>query len=73
MTTPAAKLLVCSPLRLEARAVRRGLAGAGEVLVSGTVFGTVVGGPFAFEDRGFHQLKGVPGHWPLFCLSAQAG
>ncbi|HTU78923.1 MAG TPA: adenylate/guanylate cyclase domain-containing protein [Solirubrobacteraceae bacterium] len=38
-----------------------GLAGAGEVLVSGTVFGTVVGGPFSFEDRGFRELKGVPG------------
>jgi class 3 adenylate cyclase/pimeloyl-ACP methyl ester carboxylesterase len=45
-----------------------GLAGAGEVLVSGTVFGTVVGGPFTFEDRGFHELKGVPGRWPLFAL-----
>ena len=46
-----------------------GLATAGEVLVSGTVFGTVVGGPFAFEDRGFHELKGVPGRWPLFALA----
>jgi class 3 adenylate cyclase len=46
------------------------LAGPGEVLVSGTVFGTVVGGPFAFEDRGFHELKGVPGRWPLFALSS---
>jgi class 3 adenylate cyclase len=45
-----------------------GLAGGGEVLVSGTVFGTVVGGPFSFEDRGFHELKGVPGRWPLFAL-----
>ena len=45
-----------------------GLAGPGEVLVSGTVRGTVVGGPFAFEDRGLHELKGVPGHWPLFAL-----
>lgn len=45
-----------------------GLAGAGEVLVSGTVFGTVVGGPFDFVDRGFHDLKGVPGRWPLFAL-----
>jgi class 3 adenylate cyclase/alpha-beta hydrolase superfamily lysophospholipase len=45
-----------------------GLAGPGEVLVSGTVFGTVVGGPFTFEDRGFRELKGVPGRWPLFAL-----
>jgi class 3 adenylate cyclase/pimeloyl-ACP methyl ester carboxylesterase len=44
------------------------LAGPGEVLVSGTVFGTVVGGPFSFADRGFHELKGVPGRWPLFAL-----
>ena len=46
------------------------LAAAGEVLVSGTVFGTVVGGPFEFDDRGFHELKGVPGRWPLFSLGA---
>jgi class 3 adenylate cyclase len=46
-----------------------GLAGPGEVLVSGTVRGTVVGGPFAFEDRGAHELKGVAGRWPLFALT----
>jgi pimeloyl-ACP methyl ester carboxylesterase len=46
------------------------LAEASEVLVSGTVFGTVVGGPFGFEERGFHELKGVPGRWPLFALTA---
>src|ERR1700730_10679596 len=45
-----------------------GLAGPGEILVSGTVFGTVVGGPFTFEDRAFHELKGGPGRWPLFAL-----
>lgn len=48
------------------------LAGAGEALVSGTVFGTVVGGPFEFADRGYHQLKGVPGRWPLFSLDARS-
>ena len=47
-----------------------GLAGPGEVLASGTAFGTVVGGPFSFEERGFHELKGVPGRWPLFSLGA---
>jgi class 3 adenylate cyclase len=47
-----------------------GRAAAGEVLVSGTVYGTVVGGPFTFEDRGLHELKGVPGRWPLFALGA---
>jgi class 3 adenylate cyclase/pimeloyl-ACP methyl ester carboxylesterase len=46
------------------------LAAPGEVLTSGTVFGTVVGGPFSFEDRGFRELKGVPGRWPLFALTS---
>jgi class 3 adenylate cyclase len=46
------------------------LAVPSEVLVSGTVFGTVVGGPFEFEERGFHELKGVPGPWPLFALGS---
>jgi class 3 adenylate cyclase/pimeloyl-ACP methyl ester carboxylesterase len=45
------------------------LAAPGEVLTSGTVYGTVVGGPFAFQDRGLHELRGIPGHWPLFALS----
>jgi class 3 adenylate cyclase/pimeloyl-ACP methyl ester carboxylesterase len=45
------------------------LAGPGEILVSGTVFGTVVGGPFTFVERGFHELKGVPERWPLFVLA----
>jgi class 3 adenylate cyclase/pimeloyl-ACP methyl ester carboxylesterase len=47
-----------------------GLAGANEVLVSGTVYGTVVGGPFDFAERGVHELKGVQGRWPLFALNA---
>ncbi len=47
------------------------LATGVEVLVSGTVFGTVVGGPFEFADRGFHELKGVPGRWPLFSLAVR--
>lgn len=45
------------------------LAGPMETLVSGTVFGTVVGSGLDFEDRGSHPLKGVPGLWPLFRLN----
>jgi len=45
-----------------------GLAGAGELLASGTVFGTVVGAGFHWDDRGSHDLKGVPGAWPIFAL-----
>ena len=37
------------------------LASAGEVLVSTTLVDLVAGSPFAFEDRGVHELKGVPG------------
>ena len=44
------------------------LAGPGEVLASGTTYGTVVGAGLRFEDRGNHALKGVPGRWPLFAL-----
>ena len=42
------------------------LAEPGEVLVSGTVKDLVVGSGIDFVDRGEHQLKGVPGTWPLY-------
>jgi class 3 adenylate cyclase len=45
-----------------------GLAEAGEVLASIAVSSAVAGGPFAFEPRGTHELKGVPGEWPLQAL-----
>jgi class 3 adenylate cyclase len=44
------------------------MAAPGEVLTSGTTFGTVVGSGLSWEDRGAHQLKGVPGMWPIFAL-----
>ena len=44
------------------------LAGAGEVLVSSTVKDLVVGSGLAFDDRGSHELKGVPGEWRLFAV-----
>ena len=42
------------------------LATAGEVLVSSTVKDLVNGSGIAFEDRGAHALKGVPGEWKVF-------
>jgi class 3 adenylate cyclase len=45
------------------------MARADEVLVSGTVYGTVVGAGIDFESRGMHTLKGVTGDWPIFALS----
>jgi len=44
------------------------LAVAGEVLVSRTVTDLVAGSGIEFEDRGDHQLKGIPGAWRLFAV-----
>ena len=46
-----------------------GLAGPGEILASGTAYGTVMGSGLRFDWRGDHELKGVPGHWPIFALN----
>lgn len=45
------------------------LAEPGEILASGTAYGTVVGSGLDFEWRGDHELKGVPGRWPIFALN----
>ena len=45
-------------------------AGAGEVLVSGTVRDLVAGSGLQFEDRGVASLKGIPGEWRLFAVAA---
>jgi class 3 adenylate cyclase len=44
------------------------LAGASEVLVSGTVKDLVAGSGLRFGDRGSHSLKGVPGEWRIFAV-----
>ena len=46
------------------------LAGAGEVLVSETVKGLVAGSGIGFDERGEHELKGVPDRWRLFAALA---
>lgn len=45
------------------------LATAGEVLVSSTVVDLVAGSGLEFEDRGEHELKGVPRPWRIFAVS----
>jgi pimeloyl-ACP methyl ester carboxylesterase len=42
------------------------LAAPGEVLTSSTVKDLVAGSGLRFEDRGVHELKGVPGEWRLY-------
>jgi class 3 adenylate cyclase len=43
-------------------------AGPGEVLVSGAVAPLVAGSGISFEDRGQHELKGIPGTWRLYLV-----
>jgi pimeloyl-ACP methyl ester carboxylesterase len=45
------------------------LAGEGEVLVSSTVKDLVAGSGIEFDDRGSHELKGVPGEWHLYAVA----
>jgi class 3 adenylate cyclase len=43
-------------------------AGLDEILVSSTVKDLVMGSGIEFEDRGAHELKGVPGSWNLYSV-----
>jgi class 3 adenylate cyclase len=54
-------------VHLAARIMSR--AEAGEVLVSGTVRDLVIGSDLSFADRGEHELKGIPGRWPLYAAA----
>jgi class 3 adenylate cyclase len=45
------------------------LAGAGEVFVSSTVKDLVAGSGIDFDDRGEHELKGVPGSWKVYVVA----
>ena len=47
-----------------------GRAGPREVLVSSTVRDLVAGSGLEFDDRGSAELKGVPGEWRLYAVSA---
>ena len=44
------------------------LAAPSEVLVSSTVKDLVAGSGIEFEERGEHELKGVPGTWRLYAV-----
>ena len=46
------------------------MAGPNEVLVSSTLRDLVIGSGLEFEERGSHQLKGVPGEWRLFAVAS---
>jgi hypothetical protein len=44
-----------------------------DVLVSSTLRDLVIGSGLEFEDRGPHELKGVPGEWRLFAITSPCG
>jgi class 3 adenylate cyclase len=44
------------------------MAGPGEVLVTGTVRDLVVGSGMVFDDRGRHNLKGLPDEWQVLVV-----
>lgn len=46
------------------------MARPGEVLISGSIPPLVAGSGFSFADRGPHELRGIPGTWELYALSA---
>jgi class 3 adenylate cyclase len=46
------------------------LAGPNDVLVSSTLRDLVIGSGLEFEDRGAHELKGVPGEWRIFAVAS---
>jgi class 3 adenylate cyclase len=48
------------------------LARSGEVLVSSTVKDLVAGSGLTFEDRGKHELKGVPDRWHLYQVMSES-
>jgi len=58
------------PVHIGARVAGR--AAPGEVLVSSTVRDLVAGSGLEFEDRGSAWLKGVPGEWRLYTVSARS-
>jgi class 3 adenylate cyclase len=46
------------------------LASGGEVWTSSTVRDLVAGSGLVFDDRGVHELKGVPESWQLYAVAA---
>lgn len=45
------------------------LAGAGEILVSGTVRDLVIGSELTFSERGEHELRGIPDRWSIWAAT----
>jgi class 3 adenylate cyclase len=59
-----------SGVNVHAAARTMAQAGAGEILVTGSVRDLVRGAGFGFTDRGVHELRGIVGEWPLFAVTS---
>jgi class 3 adenylate cyclase len=59
----------CGGLTVSIGARVASIAGPSEVLISQTVKDLVAGSGLRFEDRGEHELKGVPGPWRLYAAT----
>jgi class 3 adenylate cyclase len=46
------------------------IAGDSEIFVSNSIPPLVAGSGIQFEERGVHELKGVPGRWELFAVKS---
>ena len=55
-------------VNIASRAMSKG--GAGEIVVTASVVAAVAGQAVTFDPLGAHDLKGVPGAWELFRVSA---
>lgn len=45
----------------------------GEILATDTVRTLVIGSGIGFSTRGIHELRGVPGEWPLVAVETSTG
>ncbi|MHB8440278.1 MAG: adenylate/guanylate cyclase domain-containing protein [Acidimicrobiales bacterium] len=48
------------------------LSGAGEILVTSTVRDLAQGSGFGFDDRGTHELRGLPEQWHLYGVKGRS-
>jgi class 3 adenylate cyclase len=46
------------------------IAGPGQVLATSMVKDLVAGSGLVFEDRGEHDLKGIPDRWHLYAVAS---
>ena len=62
-----------SGVNVHAAARTMAMAGAGQILVTGSLRDIVRGSGFGFEDRGVHELRGIEGEWQLYEVTSVDG